>query len=90
MRYTAKRLEEDVQRMNRTLEEINGPLRFEVGYRNGYTAIDMVLPETERKYGCSEYHLVGGSPRECADAARDYVGRVALQKLQEQQERRTA
>ena len=71
-RYTANRLDEDLQPMNAELERIKHDFRFVIGGRYGYTAIDLATPELIERH-CVSRMLVGGTPRECLAAAQEYM-----------------
>ena len=71
-RYTYNQLKSDVEALNSKLAEKNHEMRFKVGGRNGYTAIDLATVE-EMKRGYSTRMLEGGSPRECLAACYQYM-----------------
>lgn len=71
-RYTGKSLERDVIALNAKLAERGHDLRFDVGYRYGYTAIDLATPEQLEKH-CCQRMLIGGTPRECLSACHAYM-----------------
>jgi hypothetical protein len=72
-RYTKGDLKARVEKINRWLDELTSTIRFEVGGRNGYTAVDQysihadgsrIGSGCDRNVGC-------GTPRECAEYAED-------------------
>jgi hypothetical protein len=71
-RYTHKRLEADVARLNETLAARSDKYRFDVGSRYNYSAIDLATPEQLARHCCSRM-LVGGTPRECLNACYQYI-----------------
>lgn len=71
-RYTYKNLEKDLIELNKTLEKIGNNLFFVIGARNNYTAIDMATKE-QISGQCCQYHLIGGTPRECLAECNRYI-----------------
>ncbi|KKK48640.1 hypothetical protein LCGC14_3143100 [marine sediment metagenome] len=74
MRYTGKRLEEDVDDLNAKLEKMDDEYRFVVGYRYNYTAIDLATPEQVERH-CCHSTLICGTPRECLAECHAYMVR---------------
>lgn len=72
-RYTSTALEIDVKALNLKLEKHKHHLRFQVGGRNGYTAIDLCDPEIMCSCGGLESTLQCGTPRECLFACHQYI-----------------
>lgn len=79
-RYTGKSLEADVAALNAKLESMGHDLRFDVGYRYNYTAIDLATVEDLKRH-CCQRMLIGGTPRECLHAAQMHVFGVMEQQL---------
>jgi hypothetical protein len=71
-RYSYKNLKADVEILNAKLAEKGHNMRFIIGGRNGYTAIDLATIEQLARHAC-ERMLVGGSPRECLAACHEYI-----------------
>ena len=71
-RYTGKCLERDVVELNKQLAAMGAELRFDVGYRYNYTAIDLATPEQLERH-CCQRMLTSGTPRECLAACHAYV-----------------
>ena len=71
-RYTGKSLENDIAEINKRLESAGHPYRFDVGYRYGYTAVDLATPEQLARHCCSRNHETG-TPRECLAAVNAYL-----------------
>ena len=71
-RYTGKALESDIADLNKRLESAGHEMRFDVGYRYGYTAIDLATVEQLARH-CCQRNLTCGTPRECLAAAQRYV-----------------
>ncbi len=78
-RYTGKDLERDVKTLNDGLAKAGHDLRFDVGYRYGYTAIDLATVEQLERH-CCQRMLTGGSPRECLAECNRYVAAVLMEK----------
>lgn len=72
MRYTYNNLKSDVEILNAKLAEKGHGMRFMVGGRNGYTAIDLATIEQLACHSC-ERMLVGGTPKECLAACHEYM-----------------
>lgn len=72
MRYTYNNLKADVEILNAKLAEKGHDMRFIIGARNGYTAIDLGTPEQIVRH-CCQYMLVGGTPKECLEACHKYM-----------------
>lgn len=82
-RYAYNRLKDDVEGLNSQLEERGHGYRFQIGGRNGYTAIDLARLD-QLKGRTSERNLVCGSPRECLAACQEYLDlHVSLDTLAE-------
>lgn len=73
-RYTGKSLEADLVKFNAQLEAANHELRFVIGYRYNYTAVDLATPEQAARY-CTQRTLQCGTPRECLAACYEYIAR---------------
>jgi len=71
-RYTGKCLEADVAELNKTLESLGADMRFDVGYRYNYTAIDLATPSQLARH-CCHRNLETGTPRACLAACNAYV-----------------
>jgi hypothetical protein len=71
-RYTGKSLEADVIGLNAKLEAANHPLRFVVGYRYNYTAVDLATPEQMARH-CTQRTGECGTPRECLAYCYKYI-----------------
>lgn len=71
-RYTHKSLEVDAEKLNEQLAAIGAEMRFSVGHRYGYSAIDLATPEQLARHCCHRM-LIGGTPRECLAACNAYV-----------------
>lgn len=71
-RYTYKNLQSDIEVLNAKLAEKGHNMRFVVGSRNGYTAVDLATIEQLARH-CCQRMLVGGTPRECLNACHEYV-----------------
>ncbi len=71
-RYTHKALEADVDSLNKMLEEKGHNMRFMIGARYGYSAIDLATVEQFARH-CCERMLVGGTPRECIAECHKYM-----------------
>ena len=84
-RYTGKALEADIAILNNKLEALNSDMRFDVGYRYNYTAIDLCTTEQLARH-CCERNLETGTPRECLHAARLYVFGQMETKLNSQEQ----
>ncbi len=72
-RYTRTALKADVAYFNLKLKEHRHKLRFQVGGRCGYTAIDLYNPKTMKKCGGMERTLICGTPRECLTGCHAYI-----------------
>ncbi len=79
-RYTGKCLEKDLERFNAQLEAVGHDLRFVIGYRYNYTAVDLATPEQAAKY-CTQRTLQCGTPRECLNACHAYMANVLAPQL---------
>ncbi len=71
-RYTGKSLEADCVRFNAQLAERGDSYRFDVGYRNGYTAVDLATPAQLERH-CCQRNLEVGTPRDCLNACYRYL-----------------
>lgn len=71
-RYTYNNLKSDIEVLNAKLAEKGHDMRFVVGGRNGYTAIDLATVEQLARH-CRERMLIGGTPRECLAACHEYM-----------------
>lgn len=71
-RYTYKALEAELPKLNETLARIGDPLRFVIGSRYNYTAIDLATPEQLENH-CCQRMLDSGTPRECLSACHRYI-----------------
>ncbi len=71
-RYTHKALESDVETLNAKLAEKGHPMRFMVGTRYGYSAIDLATVEQLARH-CCQRNLDSGTPRECLAACHAYM-----------------
>jgi len=77
-RYTHKQLTVDVDKINALLDARGDTsMRFVVGGRYGYSAIDLATPEQLKKH-CCERMLIGGTPRQCYEACLCYLGSASL------------
>jgi hypothetical protein len=81
-RYTGKSLEADLVSLNQTLERIGSEMRLVIGYRYGYTAVDIATVE-QLKVHCQQRNLETGTPKECLNACNAFVGSEALNVLLE-------
>ena len=72
MRYTYNRLKEDIAALNKELEERGHEYRFQLGHRNGYTAIDLARTQQHKRGTCVR-NIQCGSPRECLTACENYI-----------------
>jgi hypothetical protein len=72
-RYTSKNLEADVENLNLKLKKHKHRLRFQVGGRYEYTAIDLYDPKIMKKCGGLERTLICGTPRECLAECHAYI-----------------
>ncbi len=71
-RYTHKNLTADVEILNAKLAEKGHEMRFMIGARNGYSAIDLATVEQLARH-CCQRMLIGGTPRECLAACHEYM-----------------
>lgn len=71
-RYSHKALIADVEILNAKLAQKNHEMRFVVGARYNYSAIDLATPEEMARHCCSRM-LAGGTPRECLAACHEYM-----------------
>ena len=71
-RYTHKALESDVEILNAKLAEKGHNMRFMVGARYGYSAIDLATVEQLARH-CCQRTLDTGTPRECLNACHEYM-----------------
>jgi hypothetical protein len=71
-RYTYKNLKADVEVLNYKLAEKGHNMRFMVGARYNYSAIDLATVEQFERH-CCQRMLVGGTPRECLNACHEYM-----------------
>lgn len=71
-RYTHKALTADVETLNAKLAEKSHDMRFMVGARYGYSAIDLATVEQLARH-CCQRMLEGGTPRECLAACHKYM-----------------
>jgi hypothetical protein len=71
-RYTHNNLIADVEILNAKLAEKGHIMRFMVGGRCNYSAIDLATIEQLARH-CCQRMLVGGSPRECLAACHEYI-----------------
>ncbi len=79
-RYTARRLEEDVEQFNERLKTAGCLKRFEVGGRNGYTAVDQYSVTEDGDRPCSgvDCMVAAGTPRECLATTETAMYRLLL------------
>lgn len=77
-RYTVKRLEEDLVKLNLTLEKLGHHYRIIERSAYEWTMIYLATPEEIARH-CTHSLLESGSPRECYAKASQYVGAVATQ-----------
>jgi len=71
-RYTYNNLTTDVEILNAKLAEKGHNMRFMVGARYGYSAIDLATVEQLARH-CCERNLDTGTPRECLNACHEYM-----------------
>ncbi len=71
-RYTHKCLEADAAELNKQLEAMGAALRFDIGSRYNYSAVDLATPEQLAVHSCQR-NLECGTPRECLAACYRYV-----------------
>lgn len=76
-RFTEKACREFVADLNDRLEAAGADLYMHVAPRNGYCAIDIVSRKRRASkpvpgWSAVERMLVGGTPRECAESAREF------------------
>lgn len=71
-RYTHKALTADVEILNAKLSEKGHDMRFSVGARYGYSAIDLATVEQMARH-CCQRMLDCGTPRECLNACHSYM-----------------
>ena len=71
-RYTHKNLTADVGILNAKLAEKGHEMRFMVGSRYNYSAIDLATVEQLARH-CCQRMLIGGTPRECLAACHEYM-----------------
>lgn len=73
-RYTGKCLEKDLEKFNAQLAAANHDLRFVIGYRYNYTAVDLATPDQAARH-CTQRTLQCGTPRECLAACYEYIAK---------------
>lgn len=71
-RYTHTSLKADVEILNAKLAEKGHEMRFMIGSRYNYSAIDLATVEQLAQH-CCQRMLVGGTPRECLNACHEYM-----------------
>ena len=71
-RYTYNNLKADVEILNAKLAEKGHSMRFMVGARYGYLAIDLATVEQLARH-CCHRTLEAGTPRECLAACHSYM-----------------
>lgn len=71
-RYTYKNLTADVEILNAKLAEKGHNMRFMVGARYGYSAIDLATVEQFARH-CCQRNLALGTPRECLAECHAYM-----------------
>ena len=76
-RYTGKSLEADLIDFNKWLEERGDAMRFVIGYRYNYTAVDLATPENAARH-CTNRNLECGTPRECLNACYKYLAQKVI------------
>ena len=72
-RYTYNNLKSDVEILNAKLAEKGHNMRFMVGGRNGYTAIDLARVNEQGEKCGIQNTLETGTPRECLAACHEYM-----------------
>jgi hypothetical protein len=70
-RYTKSDLGQRIEAINGWFEADGSTIRFEVGGRNGYTAVDQYSVDADgnRKGSSVDRNIGCGTPRECAEYA---------------------
>ena len=71
-RYTYKQMCLDCEEWNKKLAEYGRKYRFVPGHRYNYSAIDLATPE-QLKAHIRQRNLETGTPRECREAALEYI-----------------
>jgi len=73
-RYTPKRLDEDINKINGWLEDCGSTRRLESQGRNGYQAIDQFsVDESGKRVGSwIDRNIRCGTSRECHEAALEF------------------
>lgn len=71
-RYTHKSLAADVELLNAKLAEKGHEMRFMIGGRYNYSAIDLATVEQLARH-CCQRNLDTGTPRECLNACHEYM-----------------
>ena len=77
MRYTGKKLELDVVRLNQKLADLGHEFRFIVGYRYGCTVIDLATPGQIDRHCCHSM-LFRGTPRGCLAECHAYINAMLI------------
>jgi hypothetical protein len=71
-RYSYNNLKADAEILNAKLAEKGHDMRFMVGARYGYSAIDLATVEQFARH-CCQRTLQTGTPRECLAACHEYM-----------------